>query len=280
MSAATARETFRTLLARPAADVPLAETALTFAREAYPELDPAAYLAQLDALGDALRSRLRADISPADAIVALNHYLFGELGFAGNAENYSDPRNSYLNDVIDRRLGIPVTLSVVYIELGRRIGLQLDGVSFPGHFLVRCSLPQGIVILDPYDKGASLGVDALRRRVRELRVGEDEAMPLSRLLVPAPSTQIIVRMLRNLYDIHALAKAWRDALWVLDYLLLAEPKFAPWHRERGTAYLQLECFQAALADFERYLMLAPDVSDAVDIRCRVAELRHGAARLN
>jgi regulator of sirC expression with transglutaminase-like and TPR domain len=127
----------------------LAEAALLIAAEEYRELDVADYLAQLDDFAATLKRRLRADISQADSIIALNRYLFDELGFAGDAANYYDARNSFLNEVLDRKRGIPITLAIVYIEMGRRIGLPVQGVAFPAHFLVKCPLRDGTVILDP-----------------------------------------------------------------------------------------------------------------------------------
>jgi regulator of sirC expression with transglutaminase-like and TPR domain len=280
MDEPAARERFRSLLARPDAEVPLAECALTFAAEACPGLDIAAYLARLDALAEALRRRHRPDMSAADTIVVLNRYLFDELGFAANAQDYYDPRNSYLNEVLDRRIGIPITLSVVYLEIGRRLGLALDGVSFPGHFLVKCALKEGTVVIDPYLKGASLGVDDLTKRLRALQGGAVQRPPVSALLAAASSREIIVRMLRNLKVIHLEAKAWREALWTLDYQLIAAPGAVEAYRERGNVYLEMECFRAALGDFEHYLKLAADAEDAAEIRIRVAELKRVAARLN
>jgi regulator of sirC expression with transglutaminase-like and TPR domain len=280
MDESAARERFRSLLARPDDEVPLAECALTFAAEARPGLDVAAYLAQLDALAEALRRRHRPDMSVADTIVVLNRYLFDELGFAANAQDYYDPRNSYLNEVLDRRIGIPITLSVVYLEIGRRLGLVLDGVSFPGHFLVKCALKEGTVVIDPYLKGASLGIDDLTKRLRALQGGSAPRPPVSALLAAASSREIIVRMLRNLKVIHLEAKAWREALWALDYQLIAAPEAVEAYRERGNVYLEMECFRAALGDFEQYLKLAADADDAAEIRIRVAELKSVAARLN
>ncbi len=279
---ASARMHFAELMSAPAREVSLAEAALTFACDATPSLDVAAYLARLDALADTLRRRLRPDISAADKIVALNRYLFDELGFAANAQAYYDPRNNYLNEVLDRRLGIPITLCVVYLELGRRLGLALEGVSFPGHFLVKCPLKEGTVVLDPYRKGVSLGVEDLYRRLKAMGGGGAGARrpPVATLLATATPRQIVVRMLRNLQGIFLEAKAWREALWVLDYLLIAEPAHAEGYRDRAAVYQQLECCRAALADYERYLARAAGAEDALDVRARIAELKRAAARLN
>ena len=152
----------------PAEDVSLAEGALLIAAEEYRDLDVDGYLNRVDEMGATLRRRLRSDISTTEALLALNRYVFEELGFSGNADDYYDPRNSYLNDVIERRLGIPITLAVLYIEIGRRIGLSLHGVSFPSHFLVKCVLREGAIILDPYSRGASLGVEDLQHRLKSI----------------------------------------------------------------------------------------------------------------
>src|SRR4029077_4369629 len=140
-------ERWERLVQTPAQEVNLAEGALLIAAAEYGNLDVDAYLARIDEMGFELRKRLRSDVSTTETIIALNRYVFDELGFTGNSADYYDPRNSYLNDVIDRRLGIPITLSVVYIEIGARVGLKLEGVSFPSHFLVRCALREGAVIL-------------------------------------------------------------------------------------------------------------------------------------
>jgi len=278
---ADARTRFAKLMSRPEREVPLAEAALTFAREACPVLDVEFYLARLDTLADTLQRRLRPDISAADKIVALNRYLFDETGFTANAQSYYDPRNSYLNEVLDRRLGIPITLCVVYLEVGRRLGLALEGVAFPGHFLVKCPLKEGTVVLDPYAKGASLGVDDLYRRLKAMRIGGAGAKPpVSALLAAATPRQMVVRMLRNLQSIYLEAKAWREALWVLDYLLIAEPARTQAYRERAAVYQELECCRAALADYERYLARAAGPADAAEVRARIAELKRAAARLN
>src|SRR5262245_7585883 len=153
---------WKEIAARPEADIDVAEAALVIAAEEYRNLDVLGYLKQIEELAGRLKGRLRRDISTAETVIALNCYLFEELGFAGNAADYYDPRNSFLNEVLDRRLGIPITLSVLYVEIGRRVGLAVRGVSFPGHFLVKCPVRDGAVVRDPYARGSSLGLDDLR----------------------------------------------------------------------------------------------------------------------
>src|SRR5882672_1206516 len=167
----TPEERWNEIVTGPEEDIGLAEAALLIAAPEYPGLDIPAYLARLSEMAATLKRRLREDISPTETPIALNRYLFDELGFGGNTGDYYDPRNSFLNEVLDRRLGIPITLSLVHIEVGRRIGLALHGVSFPGHFLVKCITRNGAVVLDPYAHGASLSLEDLQERLKVLRGG-------------------------------------------------------------------------------------------------------------
>src|SRR5688500_2385828 len=199
----TPAETWNEIVAAPEEEIDLVEAALVVAAEDYPGLDVAAYRARIDELAATLKRRLRADISPTDALIALNRYLFEELGFAGNVGDFYDPRNSYLNEVLDRRLGIPITLSLVYVEVGRRVGLALHGVSFPGHFLVKCTMRNGAVVLDPYARGVSLGVEDLQQRLKVLRGGAAPAPDMvGQMIAAAGKKAILARMLRNLKAIH------------------------------------------------------------------------------
>ena len=265
----------------PDEDVSLAEGALWIAAGEYPELAVAGYLDRLQEMADCLRARLRPDMPAAEKLFALNRYLFGELGFSGNSDNFYDPRNSYLNDVIERRLGIPITLAVVYIEVGRRIGIGLHGVSFPGHFLVKCSLRDGVVILDPYSHGVSLSVDELQQRLRAAGgvANIDEAM-LAHLLSAASHKDILARMLRNLKGIYAKQGDWLRALSSSERLLALLPDAGEEYRDRGGIYLELECFRAALGDFNSYLKHCPGAADAGSMRSQIAELEAKVARLN
>ena len=259
----------------------LAEAAFLLAGGEYPGLDVAAYLARIEEIAATLRVRLREDMPPAERILALNRYLFGELGFAGNAAEYYDPRNSYLNEVLDRRLGIPISLSVVYLEIGRRIGLPLQGVAFPGHFLVKCVVRDGAIVLDPYGKGASLSLDDLCTRLRVLRNGiEPDAGQVRMMLAVASNKEIIARMLRNLKGIYLQRREFTKAVAAIDCVIALAPQAADEYRDRGRLHLEMECFRAALADFRSYLLLKPDAEDAIVVRQKAAELQHIAARLN
>lgn len=279
--AGSAAQRLRAALARPDAEIDLAEAALLAVLEEHPDLDVAECRARLEAMGVTLRERLRPDIAPADAIVALNHYLFDELGFKGNERDYYDPRNSCLNEVLDRRVGIPITLAIVYMTVGRRLGLRLDGVCFPGHFLIRAPLREGTVVLDPYARGVSLGMRDLQQRLRGLHggVAPPESVVAS-YLEPASPQDILVRLLRNLKIIYFQREDWARVLTASDRLLIVDRDLAEEHRDRGMAYLRLECFRAALSDFEHYLACEPQAEDADEIRRKTIDLRVAAGRLN
>ena len=272
---------WRTIAALPPEQISLAKAALLIAKDAYPDLDVTAYLARLDDMALTLRRRLRADISVNDKLKLFNHYLFEELGYAGNNADYYDPRNSYLNDVIERKLGIPISLSVLYIEVGRRLGLKLSGVSFPGHFLVKCTTRDGAIVLDPYAKGISLGIKDLQSKLAALANGAEitpeSVMPM---LASADHKEILARMLRNLKAIFVQQQEHTRALDAVERIILLAPDAPDEIRDRGLIYSELECFRAALADLECYLKARPHAADVREITRRVAELRLLSSRLN
>jgi regulator of sirC expression with transglutaminase-like and TPR domain len=278
--AETMSERLRKLVSGPDEDIGLAEAALLIASHEYPDLRVAAYLARIEELGHMLRMRIGEEASALDRIADLNQFLFGDLGFGPNLEDYYDPRNCFLNEVLERRTGIPITLSVIYMELGRKVGLPLQGVSFPGHFLVKCAVPDGAVVLDPYSGGISLGLPELQKRLREVRGGEVSRAIIAELLVPASNKEIITRLLRNLKAIYLRAHDLEKALPIMNWIIATIPAQTPELRDRGMIYQELECSRAALADFEAYLERTPSCDDAEDIRGRIIELRREAGRLN
>ncbi len=271
---------FQQLICADEDDIPLSEAALLIGSHRYPDLDVQHYLDRLDAMADGLRPKVGDDFSASQRILALNRYLFQDLGFGPNADDYYDPRNSLLNEVLDRRIGIPITLSILYMDIGVRIGLPLQGVCFPGHFLVKCTLPQGTVVLDPYGNGASLGLGDLQRRLREARGGEVSRAIIAGLLVGASKKEILLRVLRNLKAIYLRGRRLDHALAVMDWIVSAAPDQAPEVRDRGEVYQELDCFRAAISDFEHYLELSPRCEDAEEIRQRLIELKRSASRLN
>jgi regulator of sirC expression with transglutaminase-like and TPR domain len=269
-------------IARAVAHADLAEGALLIAAHEYPDLDIDGCLRRLGEMAVTLRRRLRPDISAGGTVAALNRYLFDELGFRGNAADYHDPRNSYLNEVMERRLGIPVSLSVLYIAVGRHLGLALEGVSFPSHFLVKCRMRGGVAMLDPYAKGASLSGDDLRRRVSArpgMAAGTDADL-LQGVLRSATVQEILARMLRNLEAIHVSRSDFARALWAADRVVALLPGWGFGYLERGRLYLALECVRAALADFQAYARLVPQAPDSEQVGALIAELQRRAARLN
>jgi regulator of sirC expression with transglutaminase-like and TPR domain len=257
----------------------LARAALAIARIGHPALDPAPSLHRLDGLAAAVRPRLVAGVPPASAAAEVAHHLFAELRFRGNRGDYYDPRNSYLNDVLERRTGIPITLSVVMIEVAARLGLRLDGVGFPGHFLVRVVGADPPVLLDPFFGGRPVDDAELLSRYRALGARDAAHVPpeaLERTSTPA----ILLRMLRNLLHVHLERKDRAHALHTADLVLVLSPRSADDHRVRGMLYEDLECFAAALDDFRAYLELAPDAPDTDRIRERIARLVRVAATIH
>jgi regulator of sirC expression with transglutaminase-like and TPR domain len=248
------------------ADADLASAALVIPRLEYPRLDPAPYLAQLDEMGRTARARLAAlpaALDTAERVAALNSYIFEELGFTGNRDQYEDPRNSFLNEVLTRRTGIPITLALVYIEVARRAGLSIEGVNFPGHFLVRCPGAQGTGLHDP--RARDLIIDAFHggailserdcRQLLERHVGEEAAFDPA-LLVPATKTQILLRMLLNLKRIYVRMRSFPQARDVTELLLSIDPSALAELRDRGLLAYHLNDFSAALRDLQTYLRLS------------------------
>ncbi len=259
----------------------LAEACLLIAQDAYPDLDIGHYLARIDALAATVKSRLPGDAFAEQKVMVLNRYLFDELGYAGNIDNYYDPRNSYLNQVLERRTGIPITLSILYMEVGLRLGLRLQGVSFPGHFLVKLRVTGGHLVLDPFCGGEAQSESDLRARLAQvLQPDEVDRMPLAQMLKAADSRQILTRLLRNLKGIYQHADEAQNTLQVIQRMIAVAPQAAEEVRDRGLAYYQLDCFRAALADLQDYLKLRPGASDAAEIGDKVAALRLACARLN
>jgi len=259
----------------------LAEAALLCAQDAYPELDVRDTMARIDELADVLKRRLPADFSTTHRLLALNNYLFGELGFSGDADNYYDPRNSFLNDVLLRKTGIPITLSILYIEIGTRLGLKLRGVSFPGHFLVKIRVTGGELVLDPYEGGRSLSEEDLRERLARF-TGEEAAqsLPLEDFLETASPRQILARLLRNLKAIHLEAKDLDRALAVMNRLVILLPDVPEERRDRGLVFAQLECPRAAADDLGFYARERPAAEDAEKVAAQLAAATISAARLN
>lgn len=272
-------ERFAELVSRDHFD--LAEASLRVAQDVYPQLDVETYQRRLDAIAEAVKDRIAADAAPEQRVVALNRHLFDDIGYSGNIDDYYDPRNSYLNEVMERRTGIPITLSIVYIEVGRRVGLNLRGISFPGHFLVKLAVRRGQLVIDPFLGGEAQSETELRERLAKVMPSTEAArMPLERMLEPASSRQIIARMLRNLKGIYMKVEKFEQALAVMQRMLLVLPESAEELRDRGMLYRRLDCFRPALSDLQNYLRRRPDAPDATDVHAAVVELKLACSRLN
>ena len=279
-------ESFAELLAREDSRIDLAHACLMIAQDAYPALELERYLGEIERMAIRLRGRMPQTYAAEERVVALNQFLFEDLGYCGNTESYYDPRNSYLNEVMDRKKGIPITLAVLYMAVGRRIGLPLEGVSFPGHFLVRLRLRGGMLVLDPFAGGAPQSEADLRERLqRVIPEGVTDKVPVSELpldqfLEPATNRQILARVLRNLKGIYRGTDKPERMLEVLNRMLMVAPDSSAELRDRGMVYHRLECYRAALKDLSDYVEREPEAPDFDDVRVRVMELSALCARLN
>lgn len=261
--------------------LPLLQAALLIARDEYPDLDPAPYEALVQAHAEDVRAEVEATGPRPLKMAAVNRHLFFELGYAGNQESFYDPRNNYLNQVLERRLGNPISLALVQMEVARRLGIPLDGVSFPGHFLVRLPVEGGLLVMDPFNGGRPVAVEELRERARPHLGGEiPDDHTLLQILSPAPPRAILARMLRNLHASYAESGQWDRAARSADRMLKLLPNQPQALRDRGLAYLHLDYLPGAREDLARYLQLAPLAPDADEIRERLIEASHGRAVLH
>ncbi|ALJ29213.1 MULTISPECIES: tetratricopeptide repeat protein [Stenotrophomonas] len=261
--------------------LPLLPTALLIARDEYPHLDPGRYDRLLQAHADHLRVEVEAIAEWPLKVAAINHHLFNELGYSGNHDAYYDPRNSYLNEVVTRRLGNPISLALVQMDVCRRLGLPLEGISFPGHFLVRLPVEEGVLVMDPFNGGRPLGVDELRERARNNLGGETpDDQVLAQILDPAPARAILMRMLRNLYGVYAEREEWDRAARSADRILKLAPEQSEALRDRGLAYLRLDHLAGARADLSLYLRREPDAADAAQVRERLIDTGAGRPQLH
>jgi len=256
--------------------VDLALASLLVAAQEYPGLEVERYLDRLDAMGREARARIGR--GPGTAVEALNAYLFEQEGFHGNLDDYYDPRNSFLNDVIDRRTGIPITLSVVYMEVARRAGLEVFGVGLPGHFLVRAEDRGRTVLVDPFHGGAILSAEDCQKRLDRVFDGRLRLEP--GMLAPCARKAILARLLRNLKAIYVKADDYRRGLRTMDLLLALDPGSAEDRRDRGLLHAAFDCYSLAAADLEAYLALEPAAPEASALLVKINEMRSLAARLN
>ena len=269
---------FRQAVNRAEASIDLGRAALTLAKSDYPNLDIDTYVSRIDALAAAAATRVGTDATVYRRIAALNYVLFQEYSFRGNRENYFDPRNSFLNEVLDRRTGIPISLSVLYIEVAQRIGLCLRGVGFPGHFLVKYLDENEEIVVDPFNQGEILSHENLKTMLHRLYGDKITFDP--DLLESISKKQTLRRMLNNLKIIYLRENDFVKGLSVVERLIVLDPASGEDIRDRGLIYSQLECFNQALADLENYLRLLPHAEDASAIRKQVAVLIGRVAQIH
>jgi regulator of sirC expression with transglutaminase-like and TPR domain len=269
---------FRQAVDGPEEKIELSRAALTIALTDYPDLDIPAYLARIDLLASEVAGRLGPEADIYRSIAALNYVLFSQYGFRGNQDDYFDPKNSFLNEVIERKTGIPITLSILYMEVARRVGPRLDGVGFPGHFLVKWAAGGEEIVIDPFNSGEIMSRQGIDKMLFDLYGGKVEFH--SDFLAPASKKDILKRMLANLKAIYINGNDLVRSLAALDHLLILDPTSAVETRDRGVVYLRLECYPQARADFETYLRLRPDAEDAAVVREQLVRLAKKPTRIH
>ncbi len=257
---------------------PLTEAAISVAHHAYPDLDVQEVLDELDEIANKIKKRISAETPHLQRLQHLKHYFFRELGFGPNQNDYYDPENSYIHSVLKTRRGIPISLALILIELGSQLELNIRGISFPNHFLVRISLPQGEVVMDPLT-GASLSKTELQAMLDPYLDAQgyrgELALPLSAFLRTSSPREILSRFLRNLKAIYSHEDRWERLLGIQERLVILLPESIEEIRDRGLAFAQLDYVRPAIDDMNRYLAFAPEAEDIDEIRSHIADLeRH------
>ena len=261
--------------------IDLSRAALHLAREiGYPQLDVEAYLLRLEHLAELAGEAIPEDGPNQQRALALSDFLFNQLRFAGNAADYEDPRNSYLNQVLDRRLGIPISLAAVYLDTARRLQIEAEGVGMPGHFIVGVPLPQlkGYLYLDPYHGGKVITQADCLRLVEERTGYQGEFRP--EWLTPAPTTRILARMLFNLRNIYIQHNDWPLAQAVVEHMAQLEPDVAGHLRDLGVIHYQNGSLSNAVYYYEQYLLRAPQAEDTRLVRTSLQTAAQRLAQLN
>ncbi|MEM9163410.1 MAG: SirB1 family protein [Cyanobacteria bacterium P01_F01_bin.4] len=270
MNFSLARQRFYREISQPDAQIDLAIAALYIAQEDYPTINPAVYLTTLDTLAVEVKNRLSAERYPLKIIQTLNRYLFDDLGFTGNQQDYYDPRNSYLNEVIDRRMGIPITLSLLYLEIAKRIDFPMVGVGMPGHFLVRPTIDEMAVFVDPFNGGEVMFEADCEAKFHQLYGPGAQWHP--DFLSPVLPKPFLVRVLTNLKMIYLNRRQFDRAIAILDRLLLLNPDNVYEYRDRGLIHYHLKHYTAARQDLRQYLQGSTNPSDAAKIELLLAQI--------
>lgn len=270
MPARSARARFGEAVQKPEAEIDLAEAALLIAAEEYPQLAPEPYLRRLDELAERARDRLWDETAPIVMLQEVSRVLFEEEGFRGNRMEYYDPRNSFLNNVIDRRMGIPITLSIVYLEVGWRLGIPLHGVNFPGHFLVRYAGEAVQLLVDPFQSGMVRFEDESQDLLDHVYGGSVRMQP--DFLRAADRRDILVRLLSNLKATYLNRRDDTRALAAIERILLVRPESADDERDRGIVLTRLGRDREAAVALQRYLDLVPDAPDTARVQLLLDQL--------
>jgi len=275
-----ARRRFRALMRRPEAQIDLADAALCIAWEDQGTDDPRAALRALDAIAEATRPRISGLTRPPNIVGALNGYLFDELGFRGNTWSYSDPENSFLDHVLETRAGLPIALSVIYIEIGRRLGLPIVGLALPGHFLTRYVAPEiGDIYIDPFNRGRLWTRAECVQQVAGFYRSVTPGL-LEQVMAPPTRRAILARMLRNLKSTYIERENFARALAAVERIILVEPDDPQELRDRGLLRARLGQLHSALEDLDRYARLAPSAADLPQIRQQARALAERLAQGN
>jgi regulator of sirC expression with transglutaminase-like and TPR domain len=273
-----ARRKFAELAGLDESVFPLDRAAMLLAFEEYPELDVESYLRKLDTLAVRVEVLTGQDRSYGRVLEALHEILFVQEAFRGNADEYYDPRNSFLNEVLDRKLGIPISLSVLYIEVARRIDFPIEGVGFPGHFIVKCVAEERDILIDPFQNGRVLSNEDCQEMLDRVYGGSVPLQPA--YFHPMGKKSIITRMLFNLKGLYYQREDYHKALSVVDRILLLNPGLTTEIRDRGLLYMQTSLFSKALADLEYYHEHALSPPDAAYIEAHIKTLRGVVASAN
>jgi regulator of sirC expression with transglutaminase-like and TPR domain len=255
--------------------LPLTEAAIAIAQHAYPDLIVQNVIDELDLIADKLKQRISSEFSGIQKLQILKNFFFKEMGFGPNRNDYYDPNNSYLHSVIETRRGIPISLALIFMELGQQIGLAVKGVSFPNHFMIRISLPQGEVIMDPLT-GTSLSKEELQEMLDPYLDAQgyrgEFQLPLSAFLRSSSSREILSRFLRNLKAIYTQQERWERLLGIQQRLVILLPDALEEVRDRGLALAQLDYIRPAIQDMQRYIDESHEASDIDEIRAQLIQL--------
>lgn len=259
----TVREELSLLLKEKEGSIDLAKAALLLAQDEYPALNPTPYLDQIASLARRVTERISVGRDPIAIVSALNSVLFEEEDFKGNSEEYYDPRNSFLNEVLDRRVGIPITLSILYLEVARRADIPMAGIGLPGHFIVGLMSPGRTLYVDPFHQGQMMTVKECAARVAKIFDGQMPFTPEH--LDPVDTRGILFRLLTNLKNIYMESRSFAKGHAVIDKMVLLAPHEWAQVRDRGLIRYHLKHYQPALADLELYLQNEPEAPDRADI---------------